>query len=464
MRNSGVWWRGILVMAAVGALGVPLIGADKNDKKPAAKAVPSKPAPPSAEYKAERRTFLQKIRSKLPADRVAAFRELADAPGREAAELLYQTTLDGAPKEVQQAATDVLIGWSKQPGVPTLLVDLMAQGTRNSGMSWRTASTLRAVGGTEDSEVQDQLVAYLDELLGTPLMDQLLLHTLADEIGAKPSPEGLRTLIVLSRAKFFRKNFGYRRCVMQGMIEVPGDDTITALIDILPQLKGQVQYDVVTHLMRLTGQTFGDDAGSWKGWWVEQNRKLPLKRELVHGPNYQPTGQYYGIPIGAKRVVFCLDVSGSMLERGKIHAAKKALYDAIAGLTPDVFFGVIAFAGQTYAWQGELMQANERNKQNALQMAMQQETRGGGTASYDALEACFALDPEAIYFVSDGAPRGGKISVPEEIVATIARINRLRRVSVHAIGIGTGDAEAAQLARFMKALAAADWGEYRSVD
>src|SRR5262245_41668904 len=90
-------------------------GADS--KKPAAKA-PLKGAPPSAEFKAEKRTFLLKIRSKIPADRVAAFKDLADAPGREAAELLFLPALDDAGKEVQQAATDVLIGWLEQPGVP----------------------------------------------------------------------------------------------------------------------------------------------------------------------------------------------------------------------------------------------------------------------------------------------------------------------------------------------------------
>src|SRR5690606_36460586 len=98
-----------------------------------------------------------------------------------------------------------------------------------------------------------------------------------------------------------------------------------------------------------------------------------------------------------------------------------------------------------------------------IQSIMLQEAQAD-TASYDELEAAFGLDPEAIYFVSDGAPTAGRIVAPTEIVATIARFNHVRRVLVHAIGIGSNDTTAAFFGRFMRALAQANWGEYREVD
>src|SRR5262249_35820259 len=149
-------------------------------------------------------------------------------------------------------------------------------------------------------------------------------------------------------------------------------------------------------------------------------QKLPKKRDA--GPlGLYGNGKFYGIPIGAKRVVFVLDISGSM-EGGKLEAAKRELCNVVRELTADVFFGIVTFHRQGFVWQHELMPANERNKQAAITSVMLQETRGG-TSSYDALESAFGLDPEAIYFVSDGAPVTGKIVKPDEIVAAIAGMN-----------------------------------------
>ena len=97
-------------------------------------------------------------------------------------------------------------------------------------------------------------------------------------------------------------------------------------------------------------------------------------------------------------------------------------------------------------------------------VVLEQEARNN-TASYDALEAAFELDPEAIYFLSDGAPRGGKIDAPGEIVSSLSGFNRVRRVSIHSIGIDTkSDTSVNPFARFMKALADANWGIYKAVD
>jgi hypothetical protein len=103
-------------------------------------------------------------------------------------------------------------------------------------------------------------------------------------------------------------------------------------------------------------------------------------------------------------------------------------------------------------------------KHIAVNIVLDQTPRAN-TASYDALEAAFELDPEAIYFLSDGAPRGGKIEAPGEIISTISGWNRVRRVSIHSIGIDTkADTSVNPFARFMKALAEANWGVYHAVD
>lgn len=450
--SRGLGW-GVMAFMACGAF-VPMLQA--ADRKPAAKDA-------SPEFRAAKKQFLQKSRSRQPADRVAAVRKLADVPGRDAAELVWQSTLNDDSAEVRQAGVEVLAAWREQPEVSGAMLDLLTKTTRKTGMDQRTCGVLKAFGPTENADLQAALLKYLDEFMGGPKANQRLIHTLADELGARPYPDSLRTLKLFSRAKFFEKNFGYRRCVLQGVVKIPGEDTITFLIDLLPKLRGLVQYDVTVHLIRVTGQNFRDDAASWKAWWVAQKQTLPKAAELPPVGQYGTNSAFYGIPIGAKRVVFALDISRSMEQGGKIDAAKRELCEVIRSLPPDVFFGIVAFHGQVHVWQGELMPANEANRKQAIQSVMSQETKGG-TSSYDALEAAFELEPEAIYFVSDGEPRTGKIVVPAEIVSTIAAINHVRRVSIHTIGIGTKEVPNTIFGEFLQALAGADWGEYRAVD
>ncbi len=90
--------------------------------------------------------------------------------------------------------------------------------------------------------------------------------------------------------------------------------------------------------------------------------------------------------------------------------------------------------------------------------------RGSNTASYDALDAAFSFDAEAIYFLSDGAPQGGSTTNnPEEIVQLISQMNRTRRESIYSLGIAVGIPDS-PFDLFLKALAEENFGSYRRVD
>jgi hypothetical protein len=73
------------------------------------------------------------------------------------------------------------------------------------------------------------------------------------------------------------------------------------------------------------------------------------------------------------------------------------------------------------------------------------------------------FDTEAIYFLSDGAPHGGKITAPVDIVAAISAANKTRRISIYTIGIGAG-IPGGPLDLFLKTLAEQNLGLYRRVD
>ena len=107
------------------------------------------------------------------------------------------------------------------------------------------------------------------------------------------------------------------------------------------------------------------------------------------------------------RLVFVLDTSGSMTGP-RMDAAKRELVAAIEALPDYAEFGVVAFNSKVDQWQGKLVPATLAAKKAAARFVAARKAEAT-TASYDALEAAFRFDAEAIYFLSDGRPKGGKI-------------------------------------------------------
>ena len=107
----------------------------------------------------------------------------------------------------------------------------------------------------------------------------------------------------------------------------------------------------------------------------------------------------------------------------RIATLKRELVQAIGGLPADTTFNIVAFSSRVGVWQRSLLAATPATKQKAAQFVTSLRP-GGETASYDALEAAFAFDIEAVYFLSDGDPNYGKITAPTAIVAAIVKANQ----------------------------------------
>jgi hypothetical protein len=422
-------------------------------------------APPDKAFAKAKKDFQQKVHTKKPTDRIAALKLLEDFPTGDAADLVYVNLLDDKSAEVRQATVRFLAAWRDRGEVTEKLLSRMNSSSRKSGMDLRAVGGLQALGGTEDEELQAKVLGYLDEYLGQPQANQYQLHDMIDTQAAKgDAEESLHLFSLLARAQYFDQHFGYRRCLVQGLMEVKDLEAITELINLLPKFKGLVQFEVVNHLSSATGQNFGDDAAKWKAWWAENRGQLKVVDKTKVSPvgAFGNFGEYYGIPICAKRVVFVLDTSLSM--RGeRIQAAKTELIRAINALNKEVFFDVLAFDNTVRVWQRELVLASDQMKRLAVNVVIEQPLNSR-TASFDALEGAFALNPEVIFFLSDGAPIGGKIDAPAEILSTIDGWNKVRRISIHSIGVGVRDPSAKVYADFLKGLAEQNWGVYKPVN
>ena len=157
-----------------------------------------------------------------------------------------------------------------------------------------------------------------------------------------------------------------------------------------------------------------------------------------------------------------MDISGSMAGF-RLAAAKRELTDTIEKLRDDDLFAIIVFNSNVDCWQRKLVQATPAFKRAAISFVNAQVARSN-TASYDALDAAFSFDAEAIYFLSDGAPQGGSTTNnPEEIVELISHGNRTRRESIYSLGIAVG-IQGSPFDLFLKSLAEENFGSYRRVD
>jgi hypothetical protein len=300
----------------------------------------------------------------------------------------------------------------------------------------------------------------------------LLLVTMIDQLGMQSDGEGLAALTKISKRSIFNEQFGIRRSVVQALSKIDEKEAVDVLLTILGNVQGEVRGDIVQYLTAISGQKFGLDPAGWDNWWKANRDKFVFPPAGARAVNKAEAvgarSMYYGLPIYAAKLVFVIDTSGSMhhgTSRGtRIELAKRELINAINGLPEGVYFDVVAFDRQVYPWQRQLALASSENKKKASMWVMSRNP-GGATASYDALEAALDLDAEAIYFLTDGAPRGGKEDNPINIVELISRLNFTRRETIHAIGIDVGPALPTNPFHFfLNTLAERNYGEYRAVN
>jgi hypothetical protein len=290
---------------------------------------------------------------------------------------------------------------------------------------------------------------------------------LADRLAAHGTDDDVALLVKLSKTKTFTNQFGFRRSVIWALSKIDSLPAIGALIALLGDIDGETQADAVKYLTSVTDQALGNNQSAWAKWW-EENReqfKIPPQsgRSLTAISKVSPgVTMYYGLPVYARKIVFVMDTSGSMRAGGRLVAAKRELVNVIDRLQPQDKFTVLVFDNDVRMWQKKLVNADVAAKKKATLFVNKQETHPQ-TASYDALEAAMQFDAEAIYFLTDGAPFGGKVSAPDQIVQFITLMNGSRRESIYAIGIGAG-VPGSPMDVFLRTLAESNYGVYRRVD
>jgi HEAT repeat protein len=451
-RRTCPWPVLVLVCFAVGSL-TPA-GARTEESKAA------------KEFKNAKRGIQQQIKSRKPEARVAAVRKIADYPTADAAKVLIQQGFGSQDDDVRKASYETLLSFKDEQDVCDFLIGEVKRDIKRGHADPGTCASLAVLLATSMEEVEKKGLELLEQAAASPNGGLLLLVSLADELGAEGDDVSVSILTKLSKASLFDREFALRRSVVQALARVDHPEAVESLINLLSTIKGEVRADIVQYLTGISGEQYGLDGKAWFTWWEANNEGFvfpPLAHRVAARAEMaaKATSSYYGLPIYASRLLFVMDTSMSM--RGsRIDAAKRELVKVITELPPGVYFGVLVFNARVGTWERELMVASQQNKARATAFVWSQGL-SNQTASYDALEAAFEFDTEAVYFLTDGQPYGGKIVRPEEIVAVITKLNRTRRVTINSIGIGVGR-PGSVFDTFLKTLAGQNYGAYRRVD
>jgi hypothetical protein len=221
------------------------------------------------------------------------------------------------------------------------------------------------------------------------------------------------------------------------------------------------------------------DVQAWTVWWGKIKRGVDPEDPAF---NSSETTSYFKFPIQSDRILFILDVSGSMQwpnapansgikpadwKERRIDIAHAELFKALRALAkqnkgralkklkkgetsdlpyapsedgqePPTLFNVATFAGVVTPWGPDVVVATDENVEAAIAWLEKQLPRGG-TATYDALE--FGLNHkniDTILFLSDGVPSLGKFEARETILAEVRKLNRFRRISINTVALIIG--------------------------
>ena len=136
-------------------------------------------------------------------------------------------------------------------------------------------------------------------------------------------------------------------------------------------------------------------------------------------------------------------------------------------LDDDDAFNIVVFSTGVQTWKRELTRASSRNKRQAIRFVRALRP-DGETNIYGALEATFNIeDVDTVYFLSDGFPTAGPVTVGEEILGDVRKWNTGRGVQIHAVAFLAGDAEQfgvienrGMSERFLRALAEENDGTF----
>ncbi|MFA5794134.1 MAG: HEAT repeat domain-containing protein [Candidatus Brocadiia bacterium] len=330
-------------------------------------------------------------------------------------------------------------------------IALIIKNAANTSNNWRARFyVIRAMGGINTPEVIKTLVGLISD------KESAVQIAAIESLGALNSAEGVDTVCKLLGEKgFWETKLTMLEYLRQAkspaslkpiklFIRDPNIDprVLTTALEVLEEL---------TRDLPAEGASGSADVGN-------------MTKSVIRG-------EYYGMKIQSSRIVFIMDVSGSMAwmakeEKGviqestdneqkkvttgpegdnknpnetkskmpdelkkkkrdidlrpvktRIDSVKKELVNAICNLDSSVYFSILFYSSAFSIWKNELVPATTENKMAAIAI-VEKQSPGGRTNIYDVLEAAYRISGTAGMSKSEAkrvATGGGKGSPVESI-------------------------------------------------
>lgn len=401
---------------------------------------PASPADPSGEGDARARA----LRESLPY-----------APEPE----VVKTSLAGLEKEtherVRRACREALAGVGQDEPVAAVLAALAkTRGETRLEVLWALASMPSRRARAEALRLAADPKTPWSER--TALLQGLALRDADDVLGALPACSA-------------EKPWPPRAALVRALAESATPRAVDALIEILEKPQGpRIETDAAEALGRLSGKDLGSNAKAWREWWAA-NRGRPgaLGRDRKASEGYARS--FFGAPVAAGRMVFVLDISGSMRDpvkggpaakhvaaskhlqgipiASRLDLARAEAAHAVSGLPGGSAAGVVVFNDDALWISKGIEKADAPMKERiAGRLGSLQASRK--TNIHDALREAFRPDrkttgghewdegPDTIYLLSDGEPSAGPIRDWQELRDAVLRWNLGRMIKIHVITLG----------------------------
>ena len=246
----------------------------------------------------------------------------------------------------------------------------------------------------------------------------------------------------------------------------------------------RVYYDTIDTLRAITEREFKSVA-DWRAFWKSHKdgnvqavalskpkRKGPKRKGSSRTAVYRPPS-FFNIPVNSDRVLFIIDVSGSMLKtdlrmvteavagaetkvgktgvgsgssggrgaapevRVRLRRAQDELIRVIDTLDASVKFGIMAFSHKMFFWGGEprLVDATRANQSVAKDWVNRLQATGFTRTDKALGHALGFLEVDTIFLLTDGEPkaRNNQRLAVNPILEYVREENRFLRCRIHAV-------------------------------
>lgn len=170
----------------------------------------------------------------------------------------------------------------------------------------------------------------------------------------------------------------------------------------------------------------------------------------------EATATFFAISTKAKKVVFVLDASSSMGQSDAWNAARREVAASLASMAPETRCKCIVYAGQPrLLLPARTDWLDPTADRGAVVAALEQLAPEGRTEHGPALRMALALQPDAIYFLTDAD------DLTQEHVRLVLLLNR-EQIPIYAVELT--QRHRGQAGMPMQVLARRWNGEYRAID